>query len=611
MCGIFGFHLRHPVRADWQTLIERLGRISESRGKEACGLAARTETALSVLRWNRPLSHLLRQPMYKEFTGSIGTGKHDLAMIGHTRLVTNGDRRVMTNNQPVARDGIVLIHNGIICNYANLWRSELGQHPPSELDSEVLAALLARSLRSGKTPEEAVQELFGKIEGDASLAVLFEDRKQLVLATNTGSLYYSQSADGSLVFASQHSFLHLLQKEYMEFATIEQLLPRTVRVVELQQSNEPAATLLFPKPRVKRALKRCSKCILPETFPGISFDAQGVCNVCREHKHFHVKGRDALAALCDKYRRSDGRPDCLLAFSGGRDSSYALHYLVKELGMHPVTYTYDWGMVTDLARRNIARMCGKLGVENILVSADIPKKREYIRLNVEAWLKKPELGMVPLFMAGDKQFFYYQRQIAQELNLGLTFHASNQMEQTGFKSGFCGVKEATNNWYFNVSVMQKTRMLRYFLMQYLTNPSYLNRSLVDTLFSFYSAYVVPKDYDMFFNYIPWDEQVIMSTLKAEYSWETESAKGTTWRIGDGTAAFYNYIYHTMAGFTEHDTFRSTQIRQGELTREEALANIDNDNAPRFEAMQQYANLVGFDLQQAIELIERAPRLYDA
>ena len=41
-------------------------------------------------------------------------------------------------------------------------------------------------------------------------------------------------------------------------------------------------------------------------------------------------------------------------------------------------------------------------------------------------------------------------------------------------------------------------------------------------------------------------------------------------IGDGTAAFYNYVYQTIAGFTEHDTFRSNQIREGMITREQAM-----------------------------------------
>ena len=55
-----------------------------------------------------------------------------------------------------------------------------------------------------------------------------------------------------------------------------------------------------------------------------------------------------------------------------------------------ITYTYDWGMVTDLARRNIARICGKLGVENIIVAANIHlEKNEYHSKNIKAWLKNP------------------------------------------------------------------------------------------------------------------------------------------------------------------------------------------------------------------------------
>lgn len=101
--------------------------------------------------------------------------------------------------------------------------------------------------------------------------------------------------------------------------------------------------------------------------------------------------------------------DCLIPVSGGRDSCYSLHYVVKELGLKPVAYTYDWGgMVTDLARRNIQRMCAELKIEHILISADIGKKRKNIRMNVGgAWLRKPNIATIPLFMAGDKHFFYY------------------------------------------------------------------------------------------------------------------------------------------------------------------------------------------------------------
>lgn len=98
--------------------------------------------------------------------------------------------------------------------------------------------------------------------------------------------------------------------------------------------------------------------------------------------------------------------EVVFAFSGGRDSCYALHYMVKELGIKPIAYSYDWGMITDLGRRNQSRLLGKLGVEHVVVSANIREKENNIRKNVEAWLKKPDLGMIPLIIAGDKQMFY-------------------------------------------------------------------------------------------------------------------------------------------------------------------------------------------------------------
>ena len=64
---------------------------------------------------------------------------------------------------------------------------------------------------------------------------------------------------------------------------------------------------------------------------------------------------------------------------------------------------------------------------------------------------------------------------------------------------------------------------------------------------------------------------INRALRTEYNWELAQDTTTTWRIGDGTVAFYNYCYFTIAGFSEIDTFRSNQIREGALSREEGLS----------------------------------------
>ena len=84
----------------------------------------------------------------------------------------------------------------------------------------------------------------------------------------------------------------------------------------------------------------------------------------------------------------------------------------------------------------------------------------------------------------------------------------------------------------------------------------------------------------------WDEKIIDDTHDT-YDWERAPDTKTTWRIGDGTAAFYNYVYYYVSGLTEHDTFRSNQIREGDITREEAIDLIHEENRPRYANIKCY------------------------
>ena len=84
-----------------------------------------------------------------------------------------------------------------------------------------------------------------------------------------------------------------------------------------------------------------------------------------------------LKKIVKKFKNGNNN-DCIVPFSGGRDSSFGLHLIVKELELNPITYTYDWGMTSDIGRKNISLMCSKLGIENIIVAADIKKKKRKI-----------------------------------------------------------------------------------------------------------------------------------------------------------------------------------------------------------------------------------------
>ena len=144
----------------------------------------------------------------------------------------------------------------------------------------------------------------------------------------------------------------------------------------------------------------------------------------------------------------------------------------------------------------------------------------------------------------------------------------------------------------------------------LNSPGYFNNSLLDTLSGeYYRSFTKKTDYFHIFDYWKWDEQAIDNTLE-EYSWEKAPDTNTTWRIGDGAAAFYNYIYYSMAGFTEHDTFRSNQIREGDITRNKALELIKIENKPRYENIKWFLEIINLDFKQVIDSINSIKFIVD-
>ena len=94
-------------------------------------------------------------------------------------------------------------------------------------------------------------------------------------------------------------------------------------------------------------LRLCSRCVTPETHETIFFDKEGVCNVCRQQEFKQEKidwdlRKKELHELLDAHR-GKGDYDCIVPFSGGKDSTYTLYALVKEYGMKPLVVSFDHG----------------------------------------------------------------------------------------------------------------------------------------------------------------------------------------------------------------------------------------------------------------------------
>ncbi len=650
MCGIFGLVV-DPASGltvgQLSKAIRALVLSSESRGKDASGVLAVTDDELLIAKMPERGRRLLKTEEFARVLAAAAAAYErgrPFVIAGHTRMVTHGTSGDPCNNQPVVRGDVAVLHNGIIVNVSELWASMPGQAPLAQVDTEALVALIEQRAAAGAPWPDAAEAAFASCVGANTVAVFDAAEATAIVMTSNGSCFHWRSADGALMmFASEAVTIEAASgslSQRIEPEHIEQLRPgqqlrldvqqsaeslrRRLRVINVSSSVAMRGLQANPSPDVVEsirsrmtidfeaidALRRCTRCVLPETFPYLTFDADGVCSSClgyepQEHEPIPEIGAH-VAEMVARGRSNQ----VLVPISGGRDSCFGLHYVVRELGLDAVAYTYDWGYVTDRARRNISRMCGELGVEHILVAADLRRKRENVRKNIQAWSARPNLGMIPLFMAGDKAFFKFASDIRNERNLATTIFSMNRLEPAGFKTGFAGVDDrSSHDKTYGLKWTNTARLASYYAIELLTNPRYVNSSVPDSLGGFSAYYLKKADYVQLFDHLTWDEETVNRTIIDGYGWETSPESNSTWRVGDGTAPFYNFAYLAAAGFTEHDTFRSNQIREGMLDRSTALRLVNEENQPQPRDFIAYCETTGIDPRFVIAAVRRIPRLY--
>lgn len=616
-----------------------LGVESEKRGKQSSGISLFIGSESHLFVSSTSFSRMIVSRKYKRFVADLLISQEknknklqSLSSIGHARLVTHGIGLQPFNNQPISDDRFTLVHNGIVTNALDL-KTKYSLVPNTQVDSEIILLLIAKFAREAQSILSAIDAALENLRGEINCLLQDNATGNVYGFTNTGSLFYIDVPEqGFCLIASERSILEAVVKKrkYKKGGKIVKKVPvnkailfrqnergldkRKRKKVDKIYLNKTAKLIdhrLQDEQKID-ALQRCTKCILPITFPGISFDASGVCNVCQEWEKpvLFENGEQKLSDIAKGLPRNIDGQNCLVAFSGGRDSSYGL-YKLKELGFNPIAYTYDWGMVTNLARRNQARMCGALNIEHIWISADIPTKRRYVRQNLLAWLKRPSLGLVPLLMAGDKHLWWHTNRLKKETQLDTSIFCGMEYEQTNFKAQFLNVKYNSLSVHQpnSLNFLSKINLAGKYGYEFVRNPAYLNSSLLDTFSGFLSYYLLNQDNLPLFSYIQWDEDEIETCLVNKFNWELSDDSPSSWRIGDATAPLYNFIYYTVAGFTEVDTFRSNQIRDGVLSREDALRKTKLENKPQWENLKAYLDLINLDFTEIMPVIENMEKLY--
>lgn len=592
--------------------IKSKGSTSDFAWKESDSLEMRGRNSASLLYGNE-FTNLYLYKSNSSINNLFKLLPSDARIVaGYSGLNVNSEEEIA----PLVSKKFILYQDGLILERKTL-KEKFSVTTSSNTD--LLMERIDEAIESGKDLYNTIKCILSQVKGTVNSILMVPEQGRLYIFSNHGSLYALDDERKTLVASEKHWLQQYANDAVQVNGILEIDLNISIEKFHINQktlfNSSPSIIPLSGNFNVLKYklhdLKRCSRCILPETMPYIRFDEQGVCNYCHNYKiRNQPKNKEELFNIIDRYRRSRGN-DCIVPFSGGRDSSYSLHVIVNELKLNPIAYTYDWGMVTDIGRRNVSLMCSILKIENIVVADDIEKKRKNISMNFSAWLKNPHLGMLNILTAGDKHFFKYINKVKENTGVKLNLWGINPLEVTHFKTGFLGIKpDFERQRVYASGMLGQIRYQAKRLLQMAKSPGYFNSSLWDTWTGeYYRSSAKKTDFFHIFDYWQWSEHEV-NDLLACYGWELASDTSTTWRIGDGTAGIYNYIYYTLAGFTEHDAFRSNQVREGELTREQALKFIEEENAPCPDNIRWYLQSIGFDFSATIHRINSIPRLHE-
>lgn len=349
-------------------------------------------------------------------------------------------------------------------------------------------------------------------------------------------------------------------------------------------------------------MKYCKKCLLPIDYLNIELDENGVCQHCRQYKDIEYLGVEQLKLDIQEAlkKNKSEKYDCVVGFSGGRDSTYLLWFVVKVLHLRPLAVFSDDLFIPDVMLKNIRTTTETLGVELRAIKHDNLKKCFPHHLN--AWIKRP----VP-----ESLMF---------LNVGERIGYETLVEEEAVKEGvhliFGGRTPIQSGAQYKTDIMKighKGGRLSWILgyaKQVLLNPSLaMNLFCLKTQ---YREFMVKrwkkkliKKHDItiihpYYKYIKWVEKDIEDVLFNELQWAIPQGAKSSGRFGCEVDTLRQYLFYQILGYNDTNVDLSGLIRNGQQTREVATDKLEQTvNIPE-DYIKYIINKAGVDAEKFME-----------
>lgn len=306
---------------------------------------------------------------------------------------------------------------------------------------------------------------------------------------------------------------------------------------------------------------RCQRCILPENYPGITLDDEGVCTHCRNYTPKPVKGADVLWAAIRK--RTGTTYDVLVPVSGGRDSTFVLCQAVEQFGKRVFALHFDNDFQVPQARQNFLNAVQKFGIEYRIVQSKYHFPRKMVRHAVKAALP---FGLFDLTtnccVACTYGFRAASYRAAVELGIPNILWGDSEPEAITFSYRQSRLKFFfSSRWYHYVLFILYTLLFQ--LELWIPKSRFFHLSAPTT------SRTGVRDLH-FFDYAEWDRGKIKDVITREVGWSVPPGTVSTWRFDCTIHPVVNYCFKQTYGFSKDFDGFANMIRIGKMEREEAL-----------------------------------------
>jgi N-acetyl sugar amidotransferase len=348
-------------------------------------------------------------------------------------------------------------------------------------------------------------------------------------------------------------------------------------------------------------MKYCTKCLVPETVDTITFDDSGVCSVCRQVETKHNKidwdaRRIQLDELVAEYK-GKGLYDCIVPFSGGKDSTFQLWYVITQLNLKPLVVRFNhWGY-RPIVEENNTRTFKKLGVDVIEFTPN--------------WHVVRELMLESFKRRGDFCWHCHTGIYAGVMHMAVRFETPLIL---------WGESTAEYHSWYTFDEMEEVDEKRFNRL--------MNQGMTaDDMYEFLQGRVEKRDLWMFSypprkelsrircrsiclgNYMKWDTKRQVEIIQSELGWKGQPTEGVPpeyqyEKIECAFQGMRDYSKYVKRGYGRTNHLASIDIRHSRLSREEGVHLEAEYDGKRPASLEWFLKILDLTEDEFYEILEK-------